>query len=29
MAPAIERKEEFVVKGLEDALDDLARGYGF
>lgn len=29
MAPAVESKENEVVKGLEDALDDLARGYGF
>ncbi len=29
MAPAVDRKENDVVKGLEQALDDLARGYGF
>lgn len=29
MAPAVESKQNDVVKGLEDALDDLARGYGF
>jgi hypothetical protein len=29
MAPAVANKENEVVKGLEDALDDLAKGYGF